>query len=89
MLTVNPSGEKKKEKKKHMVPNVCQKQKTISNSISVSILGIPSTDSRHKEKCNIRVFHKEIHAFEHWIFVRLSSLVLASEWTIIRNKFIV
>ena len=66
-----------------------QKQKTISNSNSISILGIPSTDSRHNGKCNICAFHEEIHAFEDWIFVRLSSLVLASEWTSNRNKFIV
>ena len=62
-------------------------QKTISNSNSISILGIPSTDSRHNGKCNICAFHQEIHAFEDWIFVRLSNLVLASEWTTIRNKF--
>ena len=65
------------------------KQKTISNSNSISILGIPSNDSRHNGKCNICAFHEEIHAFEDWIFVRLSSLVLASEWTTNRNKFIV
>ena len=51
------------------------KQKTISNSNSISVLGIPVTDSRHNGKCNIRAFHEEIHAFEDWIFVRLSSLV--------------
>ena len=34
-------------------------------------------------------FHEEIHASEDWIFVRLSSLVLASERTINQNKFIV
>ena len=65
------------------------KQKIISNSNSVSILGIPSTDSRHNGKCNICAFYEEIHAFEDWIFVRLSSLVLASEWTKNRKKFIV
>ena len=65
------------------------KQKTISNTNSISILGIPSTDSRHNRKCKICAFHEEIHAFEDWIFVRLSSLVLASEWTTNRNKFIV
>ena len=58
------------------------------NSNSISVLGIPSTDSRHNGKCNICAFHKEIDAFEDWIFVRLSSLVLASEWTTNRNKFI-
>ena len=65
------------------------KQKTISNSNSISMLGIPSNDSRHNGKCNICAFHKEIHAFEDWIFVRLSSLILASEWTTNRNKFVV
>ena len=65
------------------------KQKTISNSNSISMLGMPSTDSRHNGKCNICAFHGEIHAFEDWIFVRLSSLVVASEWTTKRNKFIV
>ena len=78
---LNPS-EKKAYSAKRM-----PKQKTISNSIS--ILGIPSTDSRHNGKCNIYAFHEEIHTFEDWIFVRLSSLVLASEWTTNRNKFIV
>ena len=34
-----------------------------------------------QRKCNICAFHEEIHAFEDRIFVRLSSLVLASEWT--------
>ena len=66
-----------------------RKQKTISISNSFSVLGIPSTDSRHNGKCNICAFHGEIHAFEDWIFVRLSSLVLASERTTNRNKFIV
>ena len=65
------------------------KQKTISNSNSISILGIPSTDSRYNGKGNIFAFHEEIHAFEDCIFVRLSSLVLASEWTTSRNKFFV
>ena len=65
------------------------KQKNISNSNSISFLSIPSTDSPHNGKCNICAFHEEIHAFEAWIFVRLSSLVLASECTTIRNKFIV
>ena len=55
------------------------KQKTISNSNSISILGIPSTDSRHNGNCNICLFHEEILAFEDLTFVRLSSLVLASE----------
>ena len=34
-------------------------------------------------------FHEEINTFEDWIFVRLSSLVLDSEWTTNQNKFIV
>ena len=63
-------------------------KRTISNSNSISILGIPSTDSRHNGKCNICAFRGEIHAFQEWIFVRLSSLVLASEWTTNRKKFI-
>ena len=65
------------------------KQKTISNLNSVSILGIPSTDTRHNGKCNICAFHEKIHTFEDWIFVRLSSLVLASEWTTNRKMFVV
>ena len=73
VLKVNPSGKKAYGAKR------MPKQKTISNSNSISILGIPSTDSRHNGKCNICAFHKEIHAFEDWIFVRLSSLLLASE----------
>ena len=40
-------------------------------------------------KCNICGFHEEIHVFEDWIFVRLSSLVLVSEQTTNRKKFIV
>ena len=73
MLKVNPSekaayGAKRKPK-----------QKTILNSNSFAILGIPSTDSRHNVKCNICAFLEEIHGFEDWIFVGLSSLVLASE----------
>ena len=59
------------------------KQKTISNSNSISILGIPSTDLRHNGKCNICAFHGD------WIFVRLSRLVLASEWITKRHTFIV
>ena len=61
----------------------------IEDSNSILILGIPVTDSWHNGKCNICAFHEETHAFEDWIFVRLSSLVLASEWTTNRNKFIV
>ena len=60
---------------------------TILILILILIL-IPVTDSRHDGKCNICAFHEEIHAFEDWIFVRLSSLVLASEWTTNQNKFI-
>ena len=48
---------------------------------SISVLGIPVTFSRHNGKCNICAFHEEIQAFEDWILIRLSSLVLASEWT--------
>ena len=53
-------------------------------------------NSRHPQhwfsaqrKCNICAFYEEIHAFEDWIFVRLLSLVLASEWTTNRKKIIV
>ena len=88
MMKVNPS-EKKKKKKKGYSAKSMPKQKTISNSNSTSILGIPSTDSRHNGKCNICAFHEQIHAFEDWIFVILSSLVLASEWTTNQNKFII
>ena len=84
MLKVKPSG-----KKQRTVSNVCQKQMTMSNANSISILGIPVTYSRHKGKCNICAFHEEINAFEDWIFVRLSSCFLASEWTPNRRKFIV
>ena len=63
------------------------KQKTMSNSNSVSILGIPLTFSRQTAKCFICTFHEESHAFEDWIFVRLSSLVFASEWTTNQKKF--
>ena len=76
MLKVNPNGKTGYGAKR------MPKQKTISNSDSI-------TDSRHNGKCNISAFHEEIHAFEDWIFVRLSSLVLASEWSTNRNKFIV
>ena len=82
-LKVNPCGKTAYGAKR------MPKQKTISNSNSISMLGIPSTDSRHNGKCNICAFHGEIHAFEDWSFVRLSSLVLASEWTTNRNKFII
>ena len=84
MLKVNPSGKKTAYGAKRR-----PKKKAISNSISIAILGIPSTDSQHNGKCNICAFHEEIHAYEDWIFVRLSSLVLASEWTTNRNKFMV
>ena len=87
MLKVNPS-EKNKIKTADGAKRM-PKQKTISNSNSISVLAIPSNDSRHNGKCNICAFHEEIHAFEDWIFVRLSSLVLASEWTTNRNKFVV
>ena len=65
------------------------KQKTILNSNSISMFGIPTTYSRHNGKCNICAFHGEIHAFEDWISVRLSSLVRASEWTTNRNMFMI
>ena len=65
------------------------KQKTISNSNCISMLGIPSTDSRHDGKWNIGAFHEKINAFEDRALVRLSSLVLASEWTTNRKMFAV
>ena len=80
---------KTKWKKQHTVSNVCQKQTTIPNANSISVLGTPITYSRHNGKCNICAFHEEINAFEDWIFVRLSSRFLASEWTTHRRKFIV
>ena len=40
-------------------------------------------------KCNICAFHEQIHAVEDWIFVKLSSLVFASDWTTNRKKFAV
>ena len=83
VLKVNPSGKTAYGAKR------MPKLKTIWNSNSISILGITSTDSQHNGKCNTCAFHEEIHAFEDWIFVRLSSLILASEWTTNRNKFIV
>ena len=67
-ITFNRScnvSEGKSEWKKNSIR--CQtyaKQKTISNSNSFSVLGIPSTDSRHNGKCNICAFHAEINAFE-------------------------
>ena len=82
-------GGKTEWKKQHTVSNVCQKQTTISNANSISILGTPVTYFRHNGKCNIRAFHEEIYAFEDWIFVRLSSRFLASEWTTNRRTFIV
>ena len=48
----------------------------VSNSNSISILDIPA-----QQKGNICAFHEQIHAFEDWVFVRLSSLVLAFDWT--------
>ena len=84
MLKVNPSG------KTAYGAKCMPKQKTISNSHSISILGILTTDSQHNEECHIcAFFFEEIHAFEDWIFVRLASLVLASERTTNRKKFIV
>ena len=77
------------EKKNAYSAKHMPKQKTVSTSNSISILGIPVTYSRHNGKCNICAFREEIHAFKDWIFVSLSSLVLASEWTTNRKKFAV
>ena len=74
---------KSESEKQPTVPNVHQNRRPYQT------LGIPNTDSRHNGKCNICAFHEEIHAFEDWIFVRLSSLVLAFEWTTNRDKIIV
>ena len=64
MLKVDPS-----EKAAYSAKGM-PKQKTISNLNSISILGIPSTDSWHNGKGNICAFHEEIHPFEDWIFIR-------------------
>ena len=69
VLTVNPNRKTAYGAKR------MQNQTTISNSNSVSFLGIPVTYSRHNLKCNICAFHEEI-----------SSLVLASGWTTNRGK---
>ena len=53
MLKVNPSGKTAYGAKR-------MPKQDISNSNSISILGIPSTDSRHNGKCNICAFHEEI-----------------------------
>ena len=84
VMKVNPSGKQTAYGAK-CVP----KQKTISNSNYISILGIPVTFSGHNGKCNICAFHEEVHAFEDWIFVRLSSLVLACEQTTNWKRFAV
>ena len=83
MLKVNLSG------KNSIGCQTYAKTEDHINSNTISILGIPTTDSRNNGKRNICAFHEEIYAFEDWIFVRLSSLVLASEWTTNRKKFIV
>ena len=84
MLKVDPSG-----KNSIWCQTYAKTEDHIELNLYISVLGIPSTDSRHNGKCNICAFHEEIHTFEDGIFVRLSSLVLAAEWTINRNKFIV
>ena len=76
VLKVNQSDKKKTAYGAKRMP----KQKTISNSNSISILDIPVTFSRHNGKCNICAFNEESHVFEGWIFVRVSSTVFASEW---------
>ena len=53
VLKVNPSGKTAYGAKR-------MPKQDISNSNSISILGIPSTDSRHNGKCNICAFHEEI-----------------------------
>ena len=82
---------KSESKKKYTVPNICQNRRPYRTQTLISILGIPITFSQHNGKCNICEFHEEIHAFEAWMqvldaSVRLSSLVLASEWTTNRKK---
>ena len=49
---------KKKKKKKVYGAKRMPKQKTISNSNSILILGISVTFSRHNGKCNIFAFHE-------------------------------
>ena len=66
-----------------------RRQSPCRNANYILILGTPVTYSRHDGKCNIYTFHEEMNAFEDWIFVRLSSRFLASEWTTLRRKFIV
>ena len=80
VLKINPSG------KTAYCAKGMPKQTTILNLNSISILGIPVTFFRHNGKCNICVFHEGIDAFEGQFFVRLSSLVLASEWIANRKK---
>ena len=63
------------------------KQKTVSTLFQCSISPAPILWSQ-KNTCRCRI-HGEIRAFEDWIFVRLSCLVLASEWTTNRNKFVI
>ena len=58
VLKVNPSG------KTAYCAKCMPKQTTILNLNSISILGIPTTYSRHNGKCNICVFHEEINASE-------------------------
>ena len=65
------------------------KQKTISNSNTFFNARHP----QHRFSAQRKMQHLRISWrnpwFEDWIFVRLSSLVLASEWTTNRNKFII
>ena len=77
---VNPS-----EKTAYGVKRMPKKRPYRTQTL-ISILGIPITYSWHNGKCNICAFHEKIHAFGDWIFVRLSSLVLASEWTTNRKQ---
>ena len=78
VLKVNQSGK-----------NSMRCQKYAKKEDHIDLKFNPSTNTQHNGKCNICAFHEEIHAFEDRIFVRLSSPVLAFEWTTNRNKFIV
>ena len=75
------------KKKQHAVPNVCQNRRPYRTLFQFS--ASPSSILDTTENATFAHFMKKIHAFEDWIFVRFSRIVLASEWTTNRNKFIV
>ena len=81
MLKANPSGKNSIRCQSYVYEN--RRLKIYFNSRHAC------HDSRHDDKCNICAFHEETHAFEDLSFVRLSSLVLASEWITNHKRFIV